>query len=349
MKETKLAGFSFNEKYVSQALTEIKQASPKVKFIGNASGGFQLVEYIGERSDIINEIKNGNLIFVRHFATYEYEEDFSGNLSESLSENLSENLSEPLSEELLEKIESKVSQNTELGTFSIQFSGKVIQEIREKLEDYLLKKGLKLEIKYPEKIVTVLNYEDKLLYGVATPVENLSRWANGMAHYKQEDWEVSRSMYKLIEAFETFDVVPMGGMKALDLGASPGGWTSVLLRRGMRVTSVDTGDMNPGLSSYKTMEYIKANAAEIELGEKSYDMLLSDMSWNPMQAAKTVARAAKWLKTDGIAIVTVKLLNDKITKTINEVKKVYSDTFEVLGCKQLFHNREEVTLYMKRK
>ena len=340
----KKAAFSFNEKYVSQALNEIKGSSEALrnaglKYIGGAGGGFQLAEFETSRAELVSAIKSAELVFVRHCCTYEYEIQVD---------------TEPISE-LADLLIKRMGDNPELTAFSIQgraFEQKeksLLDTIREELESKLLSADNTLEVKYPEQIISLYLKDNVLMAGLGLPSENLSRWSGGMAHYKQEIWEVSRSMYKLMEAFEVFQITTAGGEKVLDLGASPGGWSSVLMRRGMRVTAVDIEEMSEKIKDQKALEFIKANIEEVDLGDKVYDMLVSDMSLNPTKMAKAFCRAAKWLKDDGCAVVTVKLSSDKPVKALTDVKKIYSEIFEILGCKQLFHNREEVTLYLKKK
>ena len=340
----KKVAFSFNEKYVSQALNEIKGSSEALrnaglKYIGGAVGGFQLAEFEVSRTELVAAIKNAELVFVRHCCTYEYEIQVD---------------KDPISE-LADLLIKRMGDNPSLAAFSIQgraFEQKeksLLDTIRLELETKLLSTGKTLEVKYPEQIISLYLKDNVLMAGVGLPSENLSRWSGGMAHYKQETWEVSRSMYKLMEAFEVFQITTSGGEKVLDLGASPGGWSSVLMRRGMRVTAVDTEEMSEKIKDQKALEFVKANIEEVDLGDKVYDMLVSDMSLNPTKMAKAFCRAAKWLKDGGYAVVTVKLSIDKPVKTLTDVKKKYSEIFEILGCKQLFHNREEVTLYLKKK
>ena len=63
----------------------------------------------------------------------------------------------------------------------------------------------------------------------------------------------SRSTLKLEEAFHVFipadewDERLASGMRAVDLGACPGGWTYQLVKRSMMVHSVDNGPMAPSL------------------------------------------------------------------------------------------------------
>src|SRR5579864_364638 len=61
---------------------------------------------------------------------------------------------------------------------------------------------------------------------------------------KQQGWR-SRAAFKLLELDDRFHVIRRGG-RVLDLGAAPGGWTQVALRRGAAaVVAVDLLPMDP--------------------------------------------------------------------------------------------------------
>lgn len=47
------------------------------------------------------------------------------------------------------------------------------------------------------------------------------------------------------------------GMKAVDLGACPGGWTHQLVRRGMMVTAVDNGTMAQSLMDTGQVKHLR--------------------------------------------------------------------------------------------
>ncbi len=56
-----------------------------------------------------------------------------------------------------------------------------------------------------------------------------------------EPW-VGRAAYKLLHALDTFDAIDPRGLRCIDVGASTGGFTQVLLRRGAReIVAIDVG------------------------------------------------------------------------------------------------------------
>ncbi len=74
----------------------------------------------------------------------------------------------------------------------------------------------------------------------------------GIPRLKQSAAAPSRSALKLEEAIVTLlddelreQIAP--GASAIDLGAAPGGWSSVLLRRGVFVTGVDHAEMDESI------------------------------------------------------------------------------------------------------
>ena len=92
---------------------------------------------------------------------------------------------------------------------------------------------------------------------------------------------------------------------------------------------------------------LKKNAGDVRFREGEFDLLVCDMSWSPKLMSRLVSDLLYSLQSGGTAVVTVKLLHKKPLALIKEV----IDTFErsrmqIQRSKQLFHNREEITLYM---
>jgi 23S rRNA (cytidine2498-2'-O)-methyltransferase len=223
-------------------------------------------------------------------------------------------------------------------------------ELKNSIDEYLKEKYNVIPvIKDPDKVISILITNDKCFIGISDVGSNLSSWNGGMIHYKKDDNDVSRAKFKLMEAIYVFEIDMFSIHNAIDLGAAPGGWTSVLLEHDITVTAVDTGDMDQSLLENKNLTFIKENVSDIALEDDTYDMLTSDISWSPINTAKMALKCSHSLKKGGIAVVTVKLMNNKIGKTIKDVKNIYSEIYDIIQVKQLFHNRDEVTIYMKKR
>ncbi|MNE54671.1 hypothetical protein D3C80_1494710 [compost metagenome] len=71
------------------------------------------------------------------------------------------------------------------------------------------------------------------------------------------------------------------------------------------------------------------------------------MSWSPKLTAKLVAELLYSLVPGGTAVVTVKLLSKKPMALIQDVIRTFQESrMQIQKAKQLFHNRDEITLYM---
>ncbi|SIQ41306.1 MULTISPECIES: SAM-dependent methyltransferase [unclassified Paenibacillus] len=209
--------------------------------------------------------------------------------------------------------------------------------------------GAEPEQKHTEILVAVYASRDTLYAGIGTPAEMLSDWPGGAVRFQKEEGQISRAKFKLLEAEREFGLDYASFRNAVDIGAAPGGWTSLLLERGLRVTAIDPAELHPSLLAYRTLTVLRKNAAEVSFQPGAFDLLVCDMSWSPMQMTKLVLDLVPALQQGGTAIVTVKLMHRKPLQTIREVKSRLSAAFDILGARQLFHNREEMTLYLKKK
>jgi 23S rRNA (uridine2552-2'-O)-methyltransferase len=106
---------------------------------------------------------------------------------------------------------------------------------------------------------------------------------------KQQGWR-SRAAFKLLELDDRFHVL-RAGAKVIDLGAAPGGWTQVAMRRGVgMVVGVDLLPMDPIpgstllLGDFNDPEMPRQ--LESALGGKA-DLVLSDMAPNTTGHAAT--------------------------------------------------------------
>ncbi|MCX8996355.1 TlyA family RNA methyltransferase [Rhizobiaceae bacterium BDR2-2] len=102
---------------------------------------------------------------------------------------------------------------------------------------------------------------------------------------------VSRAALKLVAALDTFALSP-AGLSCLDVGASTGGFTQVLLERGAdRVTAVDVGhgQMHPTLAAHPKVANIEGlNARHLtagDIGNVAVGFIVSDVSFISLKLA----------------------------------------------------------------
>jgi 23S rRNA (cytidine2498-2'-O)-methyltransferase len=186
---------------------------------------------------------------------------------------------------------------------------------------------------------------------------NSSPWLMGIPRLKFPRFAPSRSTLKLEEAFLHFlgddqAKALLPGMKAVDLGAAPGGWTWQLAKRSIRVTAVDNGPMDAGLLESGLVEHLRADGFRYR-PPKSVDWLVCDMAEQPSRIAELVAR---WLAEGwcGRAVFNLKLPMKKRYEEVRHCRELIEDKLDRaevpfrLAFRQLYHDREEVTGYLVR-
>lgn len=187
------------------------------------------------------------------------------------------------------------------------------------------------------------------LTGVSRAEENLSNWAGGMHRFAREEGQVSRSEFKLLEAFDVFAIRLPGHGVALDLGASPGGWTRILRQRGQYVTAVDPGELDPRVAADKGVRHKRMTAEEYLRGEPdSFDVIVNDMRMDARDSARLMLAYARHLYANGIVIMTLKLPQSGALPILRSALEILGREYRIEGARQLFHNRSEVTVYLRR-
>ncbi|TCZ81032.1 SAM-dependent methyltransferase [Paenibacillus albiflavus] len=197
-----------------------------------------------------------------------------------------------------------------------------------------------------DQIISVFVMADSIYMGISRPTDNLSDWSGGAIRFRKEDGQISRAKFKLLEAEYAFGLDFTQYRHAIDLGAAPGGWTSLLLERGLHVTAIDPGALDSSIIRHKRLTFYRRNAANVKLDDNNYDLLVCDMSWNPKQTGKLLKDLLYALQSGGTIILTVKLMHKKPFQTIKELLRELEPELSLQHAKQLFHNREELTLFL---
>ena len=163
----------------------------------------------------------------------------------------------------------------------------------------------------------------------------------------------SRSTLKLEEAITTFltpeqqKTLIKPGMRAVDLGAAPGGWTWQLVQRQLFVTAIDNGPMDKALMQTEMVEHLKTDA--FTYSQKKVDWLVCDMVEQPHRVSKLISQ---WFtrKRCKHAIFNLKLPMNKRYEAVKQCEKTLwtaldsTDQDYSLQIRQLYHDREEVTV-----
>lgn len=222
------------------------------------------------------------------------------------------------------------------------------RDVKGALDGVLPLHGLWPETKHPSLVLSVLIAKQRAYLGVSSPSENLSRWNGGAAHYGKLSGALSRAEHKLEEAFEVFGIELAASAQVLDLGAAPGGWTSFLLKQGHYVTAVDTGELARELLTHPRLIYHRQNAWHIKPPAATFDLITCDMGREASGTVEVLLHLASSLKSGGALLMTVKFMGHEPLPLIRECRRKLEQRYRMRAGRHLWHNREEVTLYLVR-
>ena len=232
-------------------------------------------------------------------------------------------------------------------------SGHVNQLLAEAIAE---ETGAVESIKKPQVVVSILCTVDKAYLGISLTTDNLSDWPGGTRHFAHLPEQISRAEFKLLEALEVFDVtLPSQGL-ALDLGSAPGGWARILLEAGMQVVAVDPAKFDERLSKQPRLEpyrgYAEDYLEEAIKRRRKFNVITNDMRMDAREAARLLVQASACLLNDGFIISVLKLPHETFEidplKNLNEALKLLQRHFAIVQARQLFHNRQEVTVLTAR-
>ncbi|MBI4955964.1 MAG: 23S rRNA (cytidine(2498)-2'-O)-methyltransferase RlmM, partial [Myxococcales bacterium] len=194
-----------------------------------------------------------------------------------------------------------------------------------------------------------------LYVGSVGATEALGLASGGRSRVRVPGDKPSRAARKLEEAFAWFGVGPAPGELCVDLGAAPGGWSWLLLERGARVVAVDPARMRPDLTARRALRHVQDSAFRYEherddpfgTGEPA-DWLCCDMAWRPLEVA---ALLAKWGRRGGarLLVANLKLPMKRKAEMVARLRGIVAEGgWRDVRTRQLYHDREEVTLVAHR-
>lgn len=152
----------------------------------------------------------------------------------------------------------------------------------------------------------------------------------------------SRAFKKLQEALIRFNLPTQRGETAVDLGATPGGWTYVLLQHGLKITAIDRSPLADSLMRARGVTWIQGNALTWN-PPQPVDWLVCDVITTPENTLSILQRwiTQRWCRK---LCVTVKFKGAPDLSTLARITDLLASGTEWFDGKQLTHNKNEVTV-----
>jgi 23S rRNA (cytidine2498-2'-O)-methyltransferase len=180
--------------------------------------------------------------------------------------------------------------------------------------------------------------------------DSLSDWPGGRVRLARDDAQVSRSEFKLEELFGTVPLPLPAKGRAVDLGASPGGWTRILRQHGMEVWAVDPGGLDTRITADRGVHHVPTTAGQFfRSNDVRFDLAANDMKMDPVMSTRVMLTAAAHLRHGALAIVTLKTGTHRPVETVRRCLTLLGRSYQLVYARQLHHNRNEVTVVCRRR
>jgi len=185
--------------------------------------------------------------------------------------------------------------------------------------------------------ISISEPETRRTYGA-----NLSSSYAGFASIDDDKRPPSRAFKKLREAIDLFSLPVKKGQTAVDLGASPGGWTYVMRQFGVTVTAIDRAPLDPSLSRDRGIVCLTGDALSWK-PDKTVDWMICDVITAPTNTAKLIR---SWID-GGLCrnfCVTVKFKGEPDFDTLVKLGSFLKSSCNWFDARQLTNNKNELTV-----
>ncbi len=209
--------------------------------------------------------------------------------------------------------------------------------------------SIPLDVRQPAAVISVALTAERGYVGVSPVAFNLSSWAGGAHRFAREQGQLSRAEFKLLEAQAVFGFRWPDHGQALDLGAAPGGWSRILRRAGLPVVAVDPAELDPRLAADHGVRHLQTLAQRFLPTAERFSVIVNDIRLDARDSAWLMNEAAPALEPGGVGVITLKLPHDNFAKIAYHALSILRSGYTIVGARQLFHNRSEVTAVLRPK
>lgn len=172
-----------------------------------------------------------------------------------------------------------------------------------------------------------------------------SRWVGGMPSIDAPPDMISRAYLKIEEALAWSRLPLKAGHTVVEIGSAPGGSSQALLNRGLLVTGVDPGDMDPYVLAHPSFVHIKKRGADVRRRDyRGLRWLVADMNVAPNYTLDTVESIVTHpeVQVEGM-LLTLKLLEWNLAAEIPQyLDRIRAWGYTDVRARQLAHNRQEI-------
>lgn len=171
----------------------------------------------------------------------------------------------------------------------------------------------------------------------------LSFFPGGEAPLAIDKQAPSRAFTKLVEAEARMSRRIAARETCVDLGASPGSWTYVAVRRGARVTAVDRSDLRDDLMREPRVKFERGDAFRFEPKEP-FDWLLCDVIAEPERSAELLLT---WLRQKWCRhfVVTLKMHDSNSRALLSRLHHELAQNSNEFWLLRLCANKKEVCAF----
>lgn len=209
--------------------------------------------------------------------------------------------------------------------------------------------GESVELEKPEQVLSVYLGGSMAYAGLSPAALNKRTLIPQHRRYTASP-DICRAEHKLEEAIDLWGLASdIDGAAALDVGASPGGWSWVLARAGARVTAVDPGALDPRVTALDHVQHLKVRAETLKFDGPQFDWVVNDMNVDPPLAAQVLLQVHPWLREGARSVTTLKLAGrSRPREVLAEFVSRLESGYATEAAQHLYSNRQEVTLLLRR-
>ena len=189
-----------------------------------------------------------------------------------------------------------------------------------------------------------------IVVGLTPPLAGYADWPGGRIRLRRDEGQISRAEFKLEELLALGVVTLPDHGVAVDLGAAPGGWTRILRRAGLRVIAVDPGALDDRLGEDDGITYVPQTAAPfLTRASGTFDVVVNDMRMVPAMSVDLMLAASRHLVSGGLGIMSLKLTPHFAVDTVDQAIAALGRAYEIVFARQLYHNRNEATVVVRKR